>query len=61
MLFPNEDAYNKRMARYSRRWCEDKNFLQVLKLSKEERIMTEKDISNVRDNFLMTRIANKHS
>jgi hypothetical protein len=60
MLFPNEDAYNKRMDRY-RRWYEGKKELLAsvedlyslyYKLSKEERIMTEDDVNNVRDNLL---------
>ncbi|RGB24978.1 hypothetical protein C1646_675942 [Rhizophagus diaphanus] len=60
MLFPNEESYKKRMTRY-RDWYENKKELLesvenlyklYFELSKEERIITEEEISNTRDDLL---------
>jgi hypothetical protein len=60
MLFPNENAYKRRMERY-REWYEDKEELLTsveglyalfYELSKEERIVTEEEISNTREGLL---------
>ncbi|RGB39947.1 hypothetical protein C1646_811650 [Rhizophagus diaphanus] len=60
MLFPNEDSYKKRINRY-REWYKNKKELLesvenlyklYFELSKEERIITEEEISNTRDDLL---------
>ncbi|CAB4382100.1 unnamed protein product [Rhizophagus irregularis] len=60
MLFPNEESYKKRIKRY-REWYENKKeilesvenlYNLYYELSKEERIITEEDISNTREDLL---------
>jgi hypothetical protein len=52
MLFPNEDSYKKRIARYSREWYENKSerlksvensYKLYYELSKEERTNIEEE------------------
>src|SRR5688572_7637190 len=60
MLFPNEDAYNRKMARYRKWYLNKKDLLASIEnlyslfytISKEERPMAEEEISKTIDELI---------